>query len=706
MSSIRRVNVPATLPPQPVEAEERTSFGLNADGQNTQNIKTRRSRPGGPAQATVAVGFVLLLLVLVTTSQGGFQIGRWTPLALFALAVLLGGLLARGRLAVNSRAARLALVGIWGLAAWSMASMLWAQSASDAFAAADRWILYAAIATLPLALPLPRRSLAAATWALAGAITIVAAYVLIRLMINGAPLFLAGRLNGPINYRNATALLFALPVWPAVIAASTSRYPRGARALAFGAATLCLGLAFLTQSRGIVLGLALGGVVVLALGPDRVRRAWTAIITLAAVAIASPWLLRPFHAFDGGDGFVTAHQITVAADALAITSVAAVVVGMAIALFDSGLRTDNARMRYVRLAARIGLTVAVLGALVAAGVAIRSPSSYVSQKWHQFHDLNSTTPTTTRLLTTGGQRYDLWRVALKEFDHAPVLGVGADNYQFGYYRERATNRNLDDPHSFVFALLAESGIVGTALFALFLLGNITAIGRGWRRLGIDARRPAAAAAAIGAVLIGQSAVDWMFLIPGLTAIGIFSLSLATAQAVRRFDDEGPARISDAANRRKRLGLQGARLLGVAGIGTAIVAVLALLLSDAYIQRARSEINNPRSELSSAQTAHTLDPWSVTPHYLEASAIETLGDRPGADAQLQQALSLEPANAATLAVLGDFEARGHHFVAARRYYRRAQKLDPLDTGLQQLVRVGERSTVNDRSKRSGEQRRRR
>ena len=131
------------------------------------------------------------------------------------------------------------------------------------------------------------------------------------------------------------------------------------------------------------------------------------------------------------------------------------------------------------------------------------------------------------------------------------------------------------------------------------------------------------------------------------------------------------------------------MLGVAGIGTAIVAVLALLLSDAYIQRARSEINNPRSELSSARTAHTLDPWSITPHYLKASAIETLGDRPGADTQLQHALSLEPANKATLAVLGDFEARGHHFAAARQYYRRALKLDPLDTGLQQLVRIGER-----------------
>ena len=59
------------------------------------------------------------------------------------------------------------------------------------------------------------------------------------------------------------------------------------------------------------------------------------------------------------------------------------------------------------------------------------------------------------------------------------------------------------------------------------------------------------------------------------------------------------------------------------------------------------------------------------------------------------------------MLGDFEARGHNFVAARQYYRRALKLDPLDTGLQQLVRIGERSTVKGaRSNRRGEQRRHR
>src|ERR1700685_4046014 len=100
MSIIRRVNVSGTLPAQLAKNE-----AWSPDGQ-TSNGKVPRAPPpphSGQAQATVAVGFVLLLLVLVTTSQGGFQIGRWTPLALFALAVLLGGLVTRGRAAIASR---------------------------------------------------------------------------------------------------------------------------------------------------------------------------------------------------------------------------------------------------------------------------------------------------------------------------------------------------------------------------------------------------------------------------------------------------------------------------------------------------------------------------------------------------------------------------------------------------------------------------
>jgi tetratricopeptide (TPR) repeat protein len=169
-------------------------------------------------------------------------------------------------------------------------------------------------------------------------------------------------------------------------------------------------------------------------------------------------------------------------------------------------------------------------------------------------------------------------------------------------------------------------------------------------------------------------------------VGIFSLSLAAAQAATAAPSRGDSADPAAAARpRARLGARG--VVGAALV-VSVVAMLALFLSDAFIQRARTVVDNPRAELSAARSAALFDPWSVTPHYLEASATETIGSPPAAFGQLNNALSLEPDNSATLGVLGDFEARGRHFAAARAYYRRALALNPLDTGLQQLARIGE------------------
>ncbi len=533
-----------------------------------------------------------------------------------------------------------ALAGIWLLAAWSLASMIWAQSSGDAFTGGDLIVLYAAITTLPFVLPLSSRALVVAGWSITVGIAAVAIYVLVRLLVHGAPLFLAGRLNGPIDYRNATALLFALPVWPGVIAAASRSYRRWVRAGGLSLAVLCLGLAFLTQSRGILLGLAVGAIPVFALGPDRVRRAWIAILALGGVAVASPLLLRPFHAFDGGDGFVAPHTITVAAWGLTALTVAGFGVGLLIALFDNGLRAGPADMRRVRTAARVALAAAAVALAAAAAIAIGNPVTYAHSKWDQFRSLQSSTPTTTRFGTVGGQRYDLWRVAVHEFDSAPVLGVGADNYSFGYYRERETNRNLQDPHSLLFALLSETGVVGLGLFIVFLGGICAAVAAGWRKLPAESRRHAVAPAAAGAVMIGQSMVDWIWLIPGLTAIGLLSLAVAAAQvgAARQElagEEPGSQRGGAAASMVARFAAVGALLV-------ATVAVLALFLSDAYVQRARSQTANPSAELSAAKTAGWLNPWSVTPHYLQASAYETMGERAQAYGQLEDALSLEPA----------------------------------------------------------------
>jgi hypothetical protein len=670
----------------------------------------------------VAVGFAVLLLVLATTSQGAFAISRWAPLALFVLAALLGALLGRRHFGRVSRPVLVALGGIWGLAAWSMLTMLWAKSPANAFLAADRMILYAAIATLPFALPASRRSLAAAGWAISVGIGAIAVYVLIRLLIDGLPLFLAGRLNGPVNYRNATALLFALPVWPLVIATATRSYRRWVRASAFAIAVLCLGLAFLTQARGIVIGLALGGAVALALGPDRVRRAWVAALAVLGVAVASPLLLKPYHAFSGGSGFVSEHDIAVAARGLTVLTLVAFGVGLLIALFDEGLRANSPQMRHVHQAARVALGVGVVVVVIGALAAIGNPVTYAQSKWDQFRNLNgTTTAASTRLLTTSGQRYDLWRVALKEFDGAPIQGVGGDNYQFGYYRERETNRNLNDPHSLLFALLSEDGLVGIVLFVMFLGGLAAVMRRGWSTLSAAEKRHVVPLAAAGAVLLGQSAVDWIWLIPGLTAVGVFALALAAAQVDAAPAEE--ARTSTAAVDSSSDGrtatdthgdgrtTSGTRAEGGTALGAgtgrsplagrigrpaaavvllvSVLSVLALFLSDAYIQRARTLESTPASELSAAKTASTFDPWSVTPHYLQSSAYESMGRRGLALHQLKDALSLEPQNSATLGVLGDFETRGGNLAAARRYYRQALALNPLDTGLQQLAKIGER-----------------
>jgi hypothetical protein len=280
-------------------------------------------------------------------------------------------------------------------------------------------------------------------------------------------------------------------------------------------------------------------------------------------------------------------------------------------------------------------------------------------------------------------------VAYDEFTAHPLLGVGAGNYQFGYYRLRETNRNLSDPHSLVFSQLSETGLVGILLLLTFLGGLTAAIRGGWRALDLSHRLHVIGPAAAGAVLMGQSLVDWIWLIPGLTAIGVFALANAAAQVASGMQQDSVVAVSDAAHARLRanpFGRGAVRIAGAAGLLLGIVTVLGVFLSDAYIEHARAVIDTPAAELSAARNAGIFDPWSVTPHYLESSALESAGDHSAAKRQLLDALRLEPDNSATLGVLGDFELRAHHVRLAHAYYSRALALDPLDTGLQQLVRL--------------------
>lgn len=641
--------------------------------------RTAASSPSGPsgrpptwASALLPGAAVALLLVAALAWDGGFHERHWMPIALFlllaaAIQVATGG-------GARPRPPLLVAAGsLWALAAWSLLSLLWSDSPGDGWLMADRAILYAVLVTIVAIAPAPPAALRAVGYALVAALAAAAVALLVALHVDGETQYLAGRLSEPLGYRNATACLFAAGFWPLLcLAAARERHPllRGA---ALGCALLCLGLALTTQSRGILLGLALGAIVALWIGPDRLRRAWLAAGAIAATAAAWDPLLAPWRAFDAGAGAVTASDIAAAAAALTALAVGGAVAGTALALVDRRVAPTGSAVATLRGLAAGGLAVLAFAAAIAGLAAVGDPIGYVGDRIAEFRDVDAAATGDTRFTSTGGQRSDLWRIALEEARSAPLTGVGAGSYRFDYYEQRRTDRNLEDPHSLALRLLAETGIVGL----LALLGLVAAIAyglaTGLRRADPRRRGLAAGLAAAGAVVLGQAQVDWLWLIPALTGLGLAALALAVAQLDPPTTSPWPRR----ALPRAALALC---------LGLAAVSVTLPWLSDRSVRAARAQVAvDPEAALASARDAARLDPLAVTPRYLEASALETLGRTGAARRALREALDREPRSFVTHALLGDLEVRAGRVAAAGRHYRRALALNPNDVGLQELAR---------------------
>jgi tetratricopeptide (TPR) repeat protein len=621
---------------------------------------------------------LLTVLLLVSTWwDGAFDLRYWAPLAIFAVGMLLA-MVATGAFRLpRSTPLRVAIASIWGFVAFAGLSALWSESPAAAWEGAARSVLFAAAFTLAVAAGRPARS-RLGPLLLAGVVAI-AALALLRMLVEGSELFLAGRLNLPLGYRNATAALFAFALWPLLGVAARRGVQSGLRAAAFAAAVLMLGLAFVTQSRGVLLGVAAGGLVAVLIGPDRVRRLWLAIAAVAAVAIASGGLLTPFDAFDAGEVVGDSDVRSAALTLLALTG-ASFLFALLLAVLDNGLRAQLLERMRVRQVATGALVVLVVLAAGATLVKIGNPVSYADEKVDEFTNLEADTTGEggVRLGTVGGQRYDLYRIAWDQFLDQPLVGSGEGSYEFAYYRERQTDRNLNNPHSLPLSLLSETGLLGAGLFAAWLIATGLAIAgaarraRGWGQLWV------AGLAAAGATLLAQSIVDWLWLLPGLFALAALALGVAAAEEADPVAEAG--------------GIRGGgvvRALVAGALALVIVALTLLFVSDVYLRKARVEaVASPQAALDSARTAESLNPLSVNPLYVQASALETQGDRAGARAALREALAQEPGNFVTLALLGDLETRAAELRQARVYYRRALRLNPLDIGLRELSGAGQ------------------
>ena len=128
----------------------------------------------------------------------------------------------------------------------------------------------------------------------------------------------------------------------------------------------------------------------------------------------------------------------------------------------------------------------------------------------------------SRLVSAQSNRYEYWRVAVREFGDSPLRGGGSGSFRTDWLRERPIDETVRDAHSLYIETAAELGLVGLVALLVFV-GGIVAMARGSTE----------AAGAIGALSVYaiHAGLDWDWELPALTLVALtLAARLATVDA--------------------------------------------------------------------------------------------------------------------------------------------------------------------------------
>lgn len=600
--------------------------------------------------------------------SGYYDLSVWGWIAVVILA-LLAGTAAAAPVRIGGPVIP-ALAGLTGLALWSLLSVTWSEDADAALVEAGRWIAYAALFSLLLHLVRERGSsrllLAGVT---AGALVAIVV-LLVELLTTGSGSFVGERLNEPVGYINGDAAFLLLPVWPLVAVAERNDRPALAGMAALGVA-VCVGLAVLTQSRGAFAALVLASAVLVMLVPGRARR-----LLLLALVTASTIVLAA-----GPLSGISASPSMRPTDAEARSAVLAILVAGAVVGVLWSLTVAVAqkvgRESADRAAGRglvVAAAVVLLGFAVAGFPGVSRLADRIDDQYTSFTELRPVQEQ-SRLLSAGGNRYDYWRVGWKQFTDRPVAGVGAGNYATTYFKERRTAETIRQAHSIEIQALGELGLVGFTTLTAFVVGPLVAL-----VLLSSRRRPtfdaglAVAGGGVFLIWLGQSSVDWIHLIPALTAAALCSAVALLEPWV------APA---TAVASRGAWTLRFAIL--IVSVGAAVLLIRPVLALHERTEGYRVLPADPAEALRDARDALALNDQSEDAYFLAAAAYARVNDYERAKRALEAASDLVPSDPVPWVLLGDLESRRGNRTAALASYRQALALNPRDPLIQSLLR---------------------
>jgi hypothetical protein len=485
---------------------------------------------------TLALG----LVVWMAWQEGGYF--PWSfltagAIAFAALAMLLALGVPRHRLSTH---ALVGLAALTALAGWTGLSALWSTTPDGALLALQRDLLYAGLFALALIAAGSGRFTRQVVWMVLATILLITGAGLVSRIYpgilaggEGSPAFTRYRLDYPLGYWNAFGALAAMGTVLGFGLSADPRSPVLARAAAAGGAVLMFVAMYLSLSRGAWLALAVGLVVLAALGAWRGSLLFSALIvgvasTLAVLRLGSYPALTDSPA--SGSGQAAAGE-AYGPQLILLAAGAVVAQGMVAAGRTSPFLMLALRRTFRPLA--IGACVLLaLFAIVVYGLRassvegwsaarLDSASDFVSRQWEDFLRPTTFSETgTARLTTAKGTRSDLYRVAFDGFEARPVLGEGAGSFEYRWMRTRRVDEKVRNAHSLELETLGELGLVGGLLLITFLGSVVVAAVRARVRPGGLARSQAAAVGAACSVWVAHSMVDWDWQMPALTGTAL------------------------------------------------------------------------------------------------------------------------------------------------------------------------------------------
>jgi len=465
------------------------------------------------------------------------------------------------------------------------------------------------------------------------------------------------RLSYPVNYWNGLATLvgFSLPLL--LYFATTARSP-ALRSLALSPVPALAGTIYLTSSRGGALVAGLGTIAFVALSGPRWRAAGAALVAGGGAAIvyailhARPELVNePYESDVGAQGRSAALLI--------------VLVCLGTAGLWGGLSrfapTPLALPRTARYALVAGLVV-----LLAVGIAAADPQERFERFKEAPPELAEASIEEHLFSGSGNGRWQLWGVAVDEFERERLLGRGAGTYEAAWAQQGTLTFYVRDAHSLYLETLGELGVVGLVLLAGALVA-VFVVGAGRLRAAGDPVERTAVAALLG-ILVAyafEAGVDWMWELTVVSVVAFFAAGLVT----------GPATLDDAAERPRMMPLARAGAVAAAALLLAVQTVPLLSTLKIEDSRAAAASGDAEAAVEDARAARSLTPWAASPRLQLALAEELAGDVPAATNAILEALERDRLDWRLWLVAARLQTKAGDFEAARASLERAEELNP-------------------------------